>query len=106
MGCGNFDISMTKTNSVINNHHGNGDLGCIKGGNGPQWFYFRVGQGPGQSGDIRMKLSAAQDVDFAIFGPIPTLATHPLCDPCYYDILFGLPCPPVTAPNDLVNRCE
>lgn len=46
------------------------NYGCLSTSPNPTWFYLEVAT----SGDIVMNLSAGSDVDFALWGPFPSLA--------------------------------
>ncbi len=47
------------------------DYGCLFTTPDPSWYYFEIAT----AGDIDMELSAAEDIDFIIWGPFADLAT-------------------------------
>jgi hypothetical protein len=46
------------------------DYDCLFGQPNPTWYYFQIAT----DGDIQMELAAAQDIDYAIWGPFTTLS--------------------------------
>lgn len=55
--------------NVLETEPGN-NYGCLGASPNPSWFYLEISE----AGNIVMSLSAAQDIDFIIWGPYPNLA--------------------------------
>jgi gliding motility-associated-like protein len=47
------------------------NYGCLAATPNPSWYYLEISS----NGDVEMELSAPSDVDFALWGPFPDLAT-------------------------------
>ncbi len=70
--CTNNGLSFTAQTGVtdaMTTNPGN-NYGCLGTAPNPSWYYLEISS----AGDVEMELSAASDVDFALWGPFPNLA--------------------------------
>ena len=70
--CTNTGLSFTANSGVPDASTSNpgNDYGCLGSSPNPAWYYLEISQ----SGSLSMTLSAAQDIDFIMWGPFPNIA--------------------------------
>ncbi len=69
--CTNTGLSFTANSGVPDASTSNpgNDYGCLGSSPNPAWYYLEISQ----SGSLSMTLSAAQDIDFIMWGPFPNI---------------------------------